>query len=345
MVVSAAFEELTELLKCLETSDAEIRNVALAEQMPDADEEITADLTVGLPVLPGVSLGDGVSVAAEDVDVRDQRVEVDLSVTLPVGEDAPEQPVQHAVASSAGSPTVDESRSNSVPAYKDPEALRAVYETHDTFPEMTEALGADVTSETVRRYMVKYDIHDPSDNTPGARDFSPSGTGTESGGGTEVKTGESAASRRSDPSQSTRTESDTPPSGKTADDDEPAGREASTDGRGRSVPDASDRASDGLGGRSVATLLAESDSQGSDDELVADGLGIPRELTVAELAEIVNESNTTHEVKRRLDISQTNARRLLKELDLIDFVTHRLAADQITVSPAEIERRIDANGH
>lgn len=46
------------------------------------------------------------------------------------------------------------------PAYKDPEQLRAVYEEYDTFEKMKEALGVDVSFQTVRRHMIKHGIHE-----------------------------------------------------------------------------------------------------------------------------------------------------------------------------------------
>lgn len=346
MVVSAAFEELTEVLKCLESSDAEIQNVALHEQTPDTADEIAADLTVGIPVLSGVSLHDGVTIEAEDFDVQNQRIEVDLTVTLPVGEDAP-SPVRHTGTSTSGARTVTGSQSNSLPSYKDPEALQAVYEAYDTFPEMTEALGADVTSETVRRYMVKYDIHDPSDNTPQTRDFNPSSTGsrTERESGGNQNESNQVPGSESKSTQLSGSESESAASEEPTDEDEPTGRDTTTDRGAQSGTDTDDGASDELGNRSVAEMLAESDSQQGDDKIVADGLGIPRDLTVAEFAAVINQSNTTRDVKQRLEMSQGNARRLLQELNLISFVTHRLAADQINVTPAEIKRRIESASH
>jgi hypothetical protein len=68
-------------------------------------------------------------------------VDVDPTVTLTVDGSEP--------ASRSGRPHTRSSAtaasSNAVPACKDPEALRDVYEKHDTFPEMTEALGAEQT--------------------------------------------------------------------------------------------------------------------------------------------------------------------------------------------------------
>jgi len=48
-----------------------------------------------------------------------------------------------------------------VPPFKNPELLADVYESCDTFAAMAEELPMDVTGETVRRYMIEHDIHEP----------------------------------------------------------------------------------------------------------------------------------------------------------------------------------------
>jgi len=48
-----------------------------------------------------------------------------------------------------------------VPPFKDPELLADVYESCDTFAAMADELPMDVTGETVRRYMIEHDIHEP----------------------------------------------------------------------------------------------------------------------------------------------------------------------------------------
>jgi len=53
-------------------------------------------------------------------------------------------------------------RDESVPPYDDVPYLRRLYETHDTFTAMSEAIEMDVSSETVRRYMIEAGVHDPS---------------------------------------------------------------------------------------------------------------------------------------------------------------------------------------
>lgn len=56
------------------------------------------------------------------------------------------------------------------PAYRDPDRLAAVYESEDTFPEMRDALDADVSAQTVRRHMIRHGIHDPDDPAPAHSD-------------------------------------------------------------------------------------------------------------------------------------------------------------------------------
>jgi len=53
-------------------------------------------------------------------------------------------------------------RNDAVPPYEDTPYLQAVYERHDTFDEMREVIEMDVSTETVRRYMIDVDVHDPS---------------------------------------------------------------------------------------------------------------------------------------------------------------------------------------
>ena len=308
MVVSDAFETFTQVLECLDSSDTEVKSVSVRGQTTADNDEISADLTLATPVFGGVSIHDDVSVDTEEFDMTNNRIEIDLTVTVPVGTDIPGPSGDQ--RDTSNELMESRSQSDSVPAYKDPEALRAAYDACDTFPEMTEAIGADVTSETVRRYMVEYDIHDPTDATPQAGELSLAGVQADSD--TDLDEGPAVRSEQSDDKVSDNNLSEEP---------------------------------DRLGTRSVADLLAEADSQDSDDNLVADGLGISQDVTVADLAQTVTQSSSLDEVTQRLDLSQTHARRLLSELDLLDLVTHQLAANQIRVSNAEIKRRISAASH
>lgn len=53
-------------------------------------------------------------------------------------------------------------RDESLPAYEDTEYLQRLYDSCDTFAEMSQKIEMDVTAETVRRYMIETSIHDPT---------------------------------------------------------------------------------------------------------------------------------------------------------------------------------------
>ena len=167
MVVSTAFGELAEILECLELTDAEVRDITLNERALNENETISADIRVGLPLFADFDVRDDVSIEADGTDLTQERHDFELTVTVPTDGRSDDSPIASALneattttgASAVGPLATSESGN---PAYKDPDALRTVYEKYDTFSEMTEALGVDVTSETVRRYMVEYDIHDPT---------------------------------------------------------------------------------------------------------------------------------------------------------------------------------------
>jgi hypothetical protein len=313
MTISGAFGALAEVLHEVESSGAAIRRVDVptttgVDDGEGDDHDLAVDLTVGLPLVAGDDRPAGVDLAADADGVAvgaDGRVEVDLTVSVPAAaarERAP--PAARRVGRvAADAPGGGDATDESTPAYKDPEALRAAYEACDTFPEMREALDADVTSETVRRHMVDEGIHDPTGDT--SDDAAAAEPAVSAGAATAAARGASAD--RSD----------------TDAEDESGAGEAS-----------------GVGDRPVAELLAAGEEADAGDGLVADGLGVPRDLTVAGLTRIVNESATLHEAERALDLGEAEPRRLLRELNLLDVVTHRLAAGEIDLSRAEVARRI-----
>jgi hypothetical protein len=53
-------------------------------------------------------------------------------------------------------------RDESVPPYEDTEYLQRLYDSCETFAEMSRKIEMEVTSETVRRYMIETDIHTPN---------------------------------------------------------------------------------------------------------------------------------------------------------------------------------------
>lgn len=328
MGTSSAFKELSEVLARLESSGTEVEHASVEQEFAEGDDDVTAELSVGVPLLRDAETSDAVSVEAEGATVEDGRVAVDLTVTVSAEAAASAGPTE-APTPGSGTP---------VAAYKDPEALRAVYEQHDTFPEMTEALDVEVTSETVRRHMVKYDIHDPSETAPhpypqaavdsdktNAEDESTSPASESASAGS----GESSVDARSKESA----DGDTGQNDTSSTREDPPTQSAVTDGGSRTVGAGPTAEPSPFATRTVGDVVG--------DDFAVDAGSVPESVTVGRLADVINGSRTVHELAETLGLSRGAAREFLQEFGLINFVAHPLATDQITVSPEEVVRRID----
>ena len=168
-----------------------------------------------------------------------------------------------------------------VPPFRNPELLAEVYESCDTFAEMTDAIGMDVTAETVRRYMIDYGIHQPNTYDTGGDDGANAGAGAP-----------------------------------TRDPDGPDGSEVDAGGH----------------------------AAGTDEEgpvVLADGIGLPEDVTVETLIETVETSNTLYEVERDVGVDREDALSMLRELDLLDLVVGRLSTqDQRDISREDVVERL-----
>jgi hypothetical protein len=176
--------------------------------------------------------------------------------------------------------SLDDVRDDSVPPYEDTPYLRRLYETCDTFVEMSEKIPMDVASETVRRYMIDAGVHDPASY-------------------------------------------DTSPASKSA---------GSPDADGSAADDAADPAS-------APTM--EAVEAAVEEQVVADGVGLPDGLAVTDVADAVVESATLFEVQRRLELDREPTQELLDQLDLLDLVLHRVSeGPKRQVSHEEVTARI-----
>lgn len=220
----------------------------------------------------------GPTVAVTEQDVRIDDGELRLSVDLAIepseeidgapaerdaatgstdADGAADEPPSSSESEPAESTPADELRAvrdTDVPPYEDTEYLQALYDTCDNFIEMSERIEMDVSSETVRRYMVDAGVHEPA-------------------------TYDTAADE-------TQTE------------DEPAPAQSPTPGD--RIPD---------------------------EQLVTDGLGLPAEVRLKDVAEAVSDSVTVYEVQRSLGLERQQTQALLKELDLLDLVMRPLAGN------------------
>jgi hypothetical protein len=214
------------------------------------------------------------------------------------------------------------------PAYRDPERLHEVYDPDRTFAEMTEALGVDVTAQTVRKYMIDHGVHDPDPQPainadaelPADRDED--GDGDDSGAAAD---GPSASDERDHGD------------GALGDDgaDSPEATHEATEDR------ATDAATDG--GTATATVphgtgpspgdpdpTPEAEESGPDlDETIAvsafSDVEAVDDLTVGDVLDATVGARTLYDVQRALGLESDTPRRLLDDCDLTTLVAGRIS--------------------
>ena len=122
MAVSTALEALSTVVGRLEETDATVNKVTVCEQAIGTESELTAELTVAVPLFGASKLRDDITIEAENADLRDQQVSIELTVTVPA---TGKRPDEAATELSEHTPTGAESETT--PAYKDPDALATAY--------------------------------------------------------------------------------------------------------------------------------------------------------------------------------------------------------------------------
>ena len=175
-------------------------------------------------------------------------------------------------------------------ADRDPDALAEAYDAHDSFEAMREALGADVSAQTVRRWMMDAGIHSPAGRSSGNEDEKPEDAETD----------------------------DDPP------DDEAAGPDtAESDGAGGEASDEPGDADEGNTGDDDPE--ATHDDLGSSERTPEIDRELPSGVTAEDLQRAVQSASTLYEVQQQLDLDREEARELLAEFDLLELVHGRVA--------------------
>jgi hypothetical protein len=189
------------------------------------------------------------------------------------------------------------------PLHQHEPALGAAYEAYDSFSSMTEALGVDVTAQTVRRNMMKAGIHDP-------------GTGDGSADTSESAPAESEPDAGDEPHAGDEPDPDGSDDEVQGADGSPTDEQPVTDGSG-AVP-----ASGSVGTSPEPSGESEGAAQPTSDPAAEP---LPEGVTVEGLREAVVEGGSLRAVARRLDCPSGEARGLLDELGLLEQVHGRVA--------------------
>lgn len=291
------------------TTDPELESEKEPDETSTGQQEQTHDaaVTTADPKRPAASPADGDNEHETDADAG-------------VGDSADDDET----------PNPDDTE-NGLPVHRDPDQLAVVYDSERTFAEMTEELGADVTPQTVRKYMVKYGIH-----TPSSRGTSDNAAQNGEGSSVEAAT---AADESGEPEQTNESETD---DGSVASD--------SADGDAETVDELAEANAD-VGENSPPDPPEMTDASDidveSDGELDVDKLrerigptNLPDGVTVEDLVAAVSQSRTVYEVRSRLNLENGEARQLLKRCELVDLVTGRITQGNTTPSEEEVIRRL-----
>jgi hypothetical protein len=259
---------------------------------------------------------------------------------------------------------------DSVPAYQDPAQLQAVYNAHETFAEMTEALDVEVTPQTVRRYMIQHGIHEPASNTgswpaetllemdPDAllndTDQSPTGTGllgTTRSASSAVDYDKSQDEGPADDDCALKDDTLKAEQVATSDADVAAGTARETedheprpaDTANEEVPrgESSEVATGGAAPRDPTVSARTGAGLTVDEEVIAAAVDLPAHLTLDEVKDAVRHAKTLYEVQNQLEVDPDRARDLLQDLNLLELVYSRLATrTRENRTTDEIDRRI-----
>ncbi len=313
MATSDALATVVDLVSGVEHNGGELREVSVTKS-----DDIVGTVGVTFPVFDETKLPDGLSINVADTGIEDGNAELTLEITL----SSDSQPRNQTNSNQDRTKTITDPDQTPVPTqppYKDRRELEKVYEEFETFPEMTEALGVDVTPETVRRYMIKYDIHDPV-----APNQVPNRTQTDS----------SETNPRSDARRVSEVTDSTPTDVDCTTDNAVRKNEKGAD------PSVEDSKVASVETQPVVELIENNTTDGS-SPVIADGSGIPQSLTVREFADVLERSRTVSETQRSLGLEYDQTRNLLQKLHLIEFVTGRLAASHSKVPSKLVAKRLE----
>jgi len=294
-----------------------------ASPVARTDGSGTRNSSVDTPVTPGASpptMESAVPTVRDEAPERDRGTaeSADDAVEADEGADA-DASRKTATGTDADAKTEPET----VPAHHDPVRLREAYETCETFKEMTDALGVDVTPQTVRNQMIQRGIHEPDSYGPSSEPASSGGTSD----------GEARNSEPSVADAEDTTESEPAP-------------EPSPKSESNAAPDADADAD--ADAESVAVDANETSGATEEPPTATDLPSLPASLSsldcsTADVCAAVAGAKTLYEVERRLGLDRAEVREALTALDLLDLVTGRMARrDASAASPADVRTRVCA---
>lgn len=193
MDIPRSLETISTVIDAVDEGDLTLKRFGIRECDLFADDEVVADIRLGVPLrtvldrgtieIEAVRIGESDTLAVDVGSINDllprvcndheteiesvtieagRTVVLDMAITIDVeGSEGLGDPHPTDSATAQSIP-FETHRDESVPAFDDVPYLEAIYEAYETFDEMRSVIELDVTTETVRRYMIDAGVHQPS---------------------------------------------------------------------------------------------------------------------------------------------------------------------------------------
>lgn len=156
MTIGGGFRRLTRILRRLEGAGWIIESIE-----PASGDAFTSSSLLGAvitcrygeedsPRPPGVN---ALELTEHPVDIVHQSLETTPAGVIATLDVSIEMPEENAPTAPTGVSTT--------PLHQDTERLRSLYRSYPTFSAMADAVDADVSAETIRRYTIEHGIHEP----------------------------------------------------------------------------------------------------------------------------------------------------------------------------------------
>lgn len=319
MSPSNQLRRIAELIDRVEQSALDLLRVT-SEDPVASDEPPSINVKARLPIFPPDTVED-MTISAADM-TSDGTLDIEFVATLNSAEMNDMSTDERAVEIDNGNQKVQiQSQSSKTPAYKDPELLKEVYESCDTFPEMRQALDVDVTAETVRLHMVEHGIHEPGSGITETRE-----------------NGSRAESQNHNGKEATTDYGEKTTPGSNGHDEQAASKNGHDKQTTPGVNGHSDEVQ-----TSASKEATETDSETTAvDVNSVEGVDLPERVTIEDIVEALKNARTIHEVEIKLDVDRADARELLKKFDMLDTVMGRLKEPtDHDVTTEEIKQRVE----
>ena len=169
------------------TTDGDAETATSDESTSDDREQVLARLPVKADAVNGATVPETADEDETEADDEDDSSTDDV-VRCPMDDCDGTFESDHGMKIHRTKVHCHESRTgnDATPPYRDPVRLREVYRRCDSFTEMRDALGTDVSAQTVRRQMIAHGIYEPGDGSSGASDEDDRGAGVDESGGDDA---------------------------------------------------------------------------------------------------------------------------------------------------------------